>query len=414
MPIPPTTARPSPRGSSAASRIATPRSSSRSRPTRTRSSSSASRPPWRRSIPASTRSSSRAASGSATGRWSSRPAPGPGSCPFPVPDLVGVHTYRMLADAEAVSGEAEEAHSAIVIGGSFIGVGDRRVAPDAGPRRHAGRGGRDADAAAPLPGAVRRSSSSSTGRRASNVLLETQVEELTGNGRLLTGARTKDGRPLEGYLAIVGVGVVPNVELGGAGRREGRRRDRRRRAVPHVACRTSTRSATSPGTPIPTSGRLRRIEHWSNADAQGTHLGQSARRFKAAYDVMPRLLHAALRPQAPGARRRRARVECVLRGSLADGRLIGFHLTDDRRLVGAVVHGQAADVAAELEGLIREQPVVDDPARLLDESLRPAEPSQSSASQPTLAPSRTSARAASAMCSASIPAAARSSAGLPE
>ena len=45
------------------------------------------------------------------------------------------------------------------------------------------------------------------------VLLETQLEELTGNGRLLTGARTADGRTLEGFLAIVGVGVVPNVEL---------------------------------------------------------------------------------------------------------------------------------------------------------------------------------------------------------
>ena len=43
------------------------------------------------------------------------------------------------------------------------------------------------------------------------------------------------------------------------------------------------------------------------------------------------------------------------------------------KLVGAVIHGQAADVATELEELIREQPVVDDPTRLLDGNLRPAE-----------------------------------------
>ena len=66
-------------------------------------------------------------------------------------------------------------------------------------------------------------------------------------------------------------------------------------------------------------------------------------------------------------------VECVLRGSLADGRLIGFHLDEERRLVGAVIHGQAADVGAELEGLLRERPVVEDPARLVDDNLRPAE-----------------------------------------
>ena len=66
-------------------------------------------------------------------------------------------------------------------------------------------------------------------------------------------------------------------------------------------------------------------------------------------------------------------VECVLRGSLADGRLIGFHLDEEHRLVGAVIHGQAADVGAELEGLLRERPVVEDPARLVDDNLRPAE-----------------------------------------
>ena len=45
----------------------------------------------------------------------------PRPLPLPGADLVGVHTYRSLADAEAVSAAAEEAHSAIVIGGSFIG-----------------------------------------------------------------------------------------------------------------------------------------------------------------------------------------------------------------------------------------------------------------------------------------------------
>ena len=40
---------------------------------------------------------------------------------IPGADLVGVHTYRTLADAEVVSAAADEAHSAIVIGGSFVG-----------------------------------------------------------------------------------------------------------------------------------------------------------------------------------------------------------------------------------------------------------------------------------------------------
>jgi hypothetical protein len=38
-----------------------------------------------------------------------------------------------------------------------------------------------------------------------------------------------------------------------------------------------------------------------------------------------------------------------------------------------VVHGESADVAVELEDLIRRAVVVDDSVRLLDENLRPAE-----------------------------------------
>jgi len=62
-----------------------------------------------------------------------------------------------------------------------------------------------------------------------------------------------------------------------------------------------------------------------------------------------------------------------VRGSLANGRVLGFHLTDEGQLVGAVVHGESADVVEELKTLVRERPVIDDPARLTDENVRPAE-----------------------------------------
>src|SRR5262245_15051857 len=46
----------------------------------------------------------------------------PRALPVPGADKVGVHTYRTLADAETVRAAAEDAHAAIVIGGSFIGA----------------------------------------------------------------------------------------------------------------------------------------------------------------------------------------------------------------------------------------------------------------------------------------------------
>ena len=295
----------------------------------------------------------------------------PRQLPVPGADLVGVHTYRMLADAEAVSGEAEEAHSAIVIGGSFIG------SETAASLRMRGLAVTLVEVGETLMPQLRCPELSAElvelyRAEGVNVLLGTQVEELTGNGRLLTGARTADGQALEGYLAIAGVGVVPNVELAeqaGAKVDDGVAVDQRfLTSLPDIYAIGDVARY-----PDPTSGRLRRIEHWSNADAQGTHLGRQLAGSRDAYDVMPVFFTQLFGRKLQVLGDVEPASECVLRGSLADGRLIGFHLTEDGVLVGAVVHGESADVAAELEALLRSRPVVDDPTRLLDENLRPAE-----------------------------------------
>lgn len=295
----------------------------------------------------------------------------PRALPIPGADLVGVHTYRTLADAEAVSAAAEEAHSAIVIGGSFIG------SETAASLRSRGLAVTQVEMGPTLMPQLRCPELSAElvelyRAEGVDVRLGTQVEELTGNGRLLTGARTDDGETVEGYLAIVGVGVEPDVELAqeaGADLDDG--------IVVDERFRTSLRDVYAIGDvaryPDPTSGRQRRIEHWSNADAQGVHLGRQLAGSRATYDALPVFFTQLFgrKLQVLGDAERAA--ECVLRGSLAEGRLIGFRLDEGRRLVGAVVHGESADVAVELEELIRRAVVVDDPVRLLDENLRPAE-----------------------------------------
>ena len=228
----------------------------------------------------------------------------PRQLPLPGADLVGVHTYRTLRDAETVIQAAEDAHAAIVIGGSFIGAETAASLRTRGLEVTIVEMGetlmpqlRCPDLSAELVELYR--------SEGVEVLLETQLEELTGNGRLLTGARTADGRTIEGFLAIVGVGVVPNVELAqdaGADVEDGvvvderfrtslagRVRDRRRRPVPgsdlgpHAADRALVERGRAGRAPRPPARRRER------------RLRRAAR-----------LLHAALRSQAPGARRRRA------------------------------------------------------------------------------------------------------------
>ncbi|MBA2293869.1 MAG: NAD(P)/FAD-dependent oxidoreductase [Actinobacteria bacterium] len=295
----------------------------------------------------------------------------PRTLSIPGADLVGVHTYRTLVDAEAVSLAAEEAHSAIVIGGSFIGaeaaaslrlrgldvtlveLGSSLMPQLACP-----------ELSAELADLYR--------EQGVEVLLEAELEELTGNGKLLTGARLADGRTIEAYLAVVGVGVQPNVELAEAA---GAKVDDG--IVVDERFRSSLDDVYAIGDvaryPDSTTGRLRRIEHWSNASAQGSHLGRQLAGAQARYDELPVFFTQLFDTKLQVLGDVQPAAECVLRGSLAEGRLIGFHLTERGELVGAVVHGEAADVVAELGDLIREKPTVGDTARLLDENLRPAE-----------------------------------------
>ena len=129
----------------------------------------------------------------------------------------------------------------------------------------------------------------------------------------------------------------------------------RRRALPHVRS-GHLRDRRRRELPRPDLGRQRRLSSTGRMPTpQGAHLGRQLAGSRAAVRRAARLLHAALRrASCRCSATRNGPTDCVLRGSLAAGRLIGFHLADEgRRLVGAVVHGQSADVAVELEELIR-------------------------------------------------------------
>jgi len=295
----------------------------------------------------------------------------PRPLPLPGADLVGVHTYRFLPDAATVRTAAEDAHSAIVVGGSFIGAesaaslrlrGLDVTIIEMGPRLM------------PQLGSAALSDELADFYREQGVevLLETELAELTGNRKLLTGARTKDGTTVEGYLAIVGIGVVPNVELAedaGAEIDNG--------VVVDERFRTSLADVYAIGDvaryPDSTSGRLRRIEHWSSANAQGGHLGRQLAGSRAAYDELPVFFTQLFDKKFQVLGDPESATESVVRGSLAEGRFVGFQLTGEGQLVGAVVHGEPADVVEELKTVIRERPVIDDPVRLADENVRPAE-----------------------------------------
>ena len=178
---------------------------------------------------------------------------------------------------------------------------------------------------------------------------------------------------MEGFLAIVGVGVVPNVELAqeaGADVDNG--------VVVDERFRTSLDDVYAVGDvaryPDPTTGPLTPDRALVERERAGRAPRAPARRARRRRTTSCR---SSSRSSSTGSSRCSATSSPPSSASSAarspTAGSSGFHLSRRAELVGAVVHGQPADVVAELGRLIRDRPVVDDPTRLADESLRPAE-----------------------------------------
>jgi NADPH-dependent 2,4-dienoyl-CoA reductase/sulfur reductase-like enzyme len=267
--------------------------------------------------------------------------------------------------------EAAEARKALVIGGSFIGcevaaslrmrglevtvveVGERLM-----PALHSD------ELSAQLADLYR--------EHGVELVLGDSVDELQGHGRLLSGARLASGRDVEAYLAVVGVGVQPNVELATSTAIEvddG--------IVVDALFRASVDDVYAIGDVArftdPVSGRSRRIEHWSNAHAHGAHLGRVLAGSRDPYDEVAVFFTQLFDMKLQVVGDPDAGVdETVLVGTVPERRLLGFYLRDGR-VVGAVLTGQAADVVERVKEIVRERPEAEDHEALLsDPRLRTA------------------------------------------
>jgi 3-phenylpropionate/trans-cinnamate dioxygenase ferredoxin reductase subunit len=288
---------------------------------------------------------------------------------LPGADLPDVHTYRTLADATAVRDLAADAKKALIVGGSFIG------SEVAASLRLRGLEVTIVELGERLMPALASDALSTQlvelyRDRGVEVLLGESIAELTANGRSLTGAVTGSGRRIEAFLVVVGVGVEANVTfLEGAGIEldDGVVVDERfRSSLPGVYAVGDVARY-----PDPVAGRTRRIEHWSAADAQGAYLGRQLAGARAVYAEVPVFFTQLfdLKLQVMGDIE--GTDEVVLRGSVGEGRLLGFYLREGR-LSGVVLAGQNADVAEELRQLVREGPDAPERALLANETVRPA------------------------------------------
>ena len=132
--------------------------------------------------------------------------------PLPGSDLAGVLSLRSIGDARLIRELSSAAGEVVILGGGFIGLeiaatltlGGRKVTVVEAVDRLLGR------AVAPAIGAHVRQRLEAMGVR---ILTGTTIARLEGEGAHVVAAITASGERLAAQMVIVGIGVVPNVEL---------------------------------------------------------------------------------------------------------------------------------------------------------------------------------------------------------
>jgi 3-phenylpropionate/trans-cinnamate dioxygenase ferredoxin reductase subunit len=131
---------------------------------------------------------------------------------LPGADWQGVHGLRSLDDAKAIAAALETAQSVVVIGGGFIGLEVAAVARKKGKQVTVLEAA-DRLMARVVPPLISQFYLDLHTNHGTDVVLGAMVSELAGKNGRIAAVRTKDGREFVADLVLVGIGIIPNVEL---------------------------------------------------------------------------------------------------------------------------------------------------------------------------------------------------------
>jgi NADPH-dependent 2,4-dienoyl-CoA reductase/sulfur reductase-like enzyme len=170
----------------------------------------------------------------------------------------------------------------------------------------------------------------------------------------------KSGLCVEADIAVVGVGVIPNVDfLEGSGVLLDNGvvvNDRFETAAPEVYAAGDVANFFDP-----LYGRQRRIEHWSNANYQGTEVGKLLAGQDGGYDTVSSFFSEVFGTTIKVFGDTSRGVQLPAEGSVESGFLAGYG--DEGRLIGAISVGQAEETEELVKDLIAEQAPADALAR---------------------------------------------------
>ena len=238
---------------------------------------------------------------------------------IPGADLPGIHYLRTVAECDSIKWEAVPGRRAVVVGMGFIGCEVAASLTQLGVQVTAVFPGRSplgrvlGGEVGTLVGAIHRA-------KGVELLPETRITAFEGAGRL-EAVVTAAGHRIECDFAVAGVGIRPDVPAVSVAQENG--------ILADECCRASAPDVYVAGDVAnqlhPLFGRVR-VEHFNNAEKQGTAVARSMLGSTDPYNYLHSFWSDQYEHKIEYVGHATEWDEFVVRGSVAEGRLIGFYL----------------------------------------------------------------------------------------
>jgi 3-phenylpropionate/trans-cinnamate dioxygenase ferredoxin reductase component len=240
---------------------------------------------------------------------------------IPGADLPGIHYLRTLAECDAIKREAAPGRRAVIVGMGFIGCEVAASLTQLGVQVTAAFPGR-----APLERVLGDQVGALLGgiHRAKGVDLRPgeQIVAFEGTGRV-EAAVTAAGDRIACDFAVAGIGIEPDIPPVAVEQQNG--------ILVDEFCRASAPDVYAAGDVAnilhPLFGRIR-VEHYNNAEKQGAYVARSMLGPAGPYDYLYTFWSDQYEHKFEYVGYAARWDEFVVRGSLADAKLIGFYLVD--------------------------------------------------------------------------------------
>ena len=240
---------------------------------------------------------------------------------LPGADLPGIHYLRTVAECDAIKQEAVRGRRAVVVGMGFIGcevaasltelgVGVTAVFPGRAPLERV------------LGGQIGTLISATHRAHGVELLPGDQVTAFEGTERL-EAIVTAAGRRIACDFAVAGIGIQPDIPAMPVEQQNG--------ILADELCRASAPDVYVAGDVAnhlhPLFGRIR-VEHYNNAEKQGAAAARSMLGSTAPYDYLYTFWSDQYEHKIEYVGHVTKWDEFVVRGSVEEGKLIGFYLVD--------------------------------------------------------------------------------------